>query len=110
KRRIPVQHLVIETQMVEPNDQIRSLQVLDQLIDLRFAVDLVLVARRAVGHPYAHAHPANLAPAAHFISRFLRLQIEIENVLHRQTVVSQLALPTPHALAKSELAEDEGQA
>src|SRR5205823_13994544 len=58
------------------------LQFADQAVHLLFPVYPVALARRAVGHPDAHAHSTDLVPAAHLVGRLLRFQIKINRVLH----------------------------
>src|SRR5512137_2295945 len=45
-------------------------------------VDLVFASGSAEGHTYAHPHPADLVPAAHFFCRALRFQVKINNIPH----------------------------
>ena len=56
KRRVAVQHFVVESQVVEADNQIRSLQILDEVVHLFFAVNFIFAVRRAERHPDAHAH------------------------------------------------------
>jgi hypothetical protein len=80
KDGITVEDFVIEAEVVEADDEIGAKQFGDELIDLLFAIDPVLAARRAVGHADAHAHVANIVPPADFVRGFLRFQVEIDNV------------------------------
>src|SRR5256885_14720164 len=77
-----LQHFVIESQIVEANHQVRALHFGDEIVDLLFAVNPVVAARRAVSDPDAHSHLADLVPAADFLRRLLRFQIKIDDVLH----------------------------
>src|SRR5205823_9248802 len=64
------------------NHQVRAQQFGDEVIDLFFAVDAVVAARRAVSYSDAHLHPADFVPAADVFRRLLRFQIKIDDVLH----------------------------
>ena len=79
--RIAVQHLVIESQIIEAHHEIGALQVGDQVIHLLLAVYFIFAGSSAVSHAHAHAHLGNVAPAAYFLGGFLRFQVEIDDVL-----------------------------
>ena len=81
ERRVAVQHFVIEPQIVEPDDQIRPLQIRDEFAHGFFMINFVFAARRIEGDADAHAHFGNVVPPADFIGGFLGFQIEINDAL-----------------------------
>jgi hypothetical protein len=82
---VAVEDFVIEAEIVEADDKVCAHEFTDQIFDLGFAVDFVIAARGAVGDADAHAHVAHAIPTAHFISRFLRFEVEVNDVLHERT-------------------------
>ncbi len=56
ERRVAVQHLVIEPQIVEADDEIGALQIRDEVVHLLLAVNFVIAARGAERDADAHAH------------------------------------------------------
>src|SRR6266496_3361121 len=91
QRRVTVQHFVVEAQIVKPDYQVGALQLGDEVVHLAFAIDSVVAPCRAVGHADAHPHPADLVPAADFLGRLLRFQIEIDDVSHDHATRSPCA-------------------
>jgi len=77
-----VQHLVIETQIVEADHEVRAQQFVDEFIHFLFRINPVLPARRAVSHPHAHPHVTDFAPAPDFIGGLLCFEIEVNDVFH----------------------------
>jgi hypothetical protein len=80
---VAVEDFVIEAKVVETDDEIGAHQLVDEVVDLLFAVDFVIAARGAVGDAHAHAHVADIIPATHFVGRLLGFQIEIDNIFGR---------------------------
>jgi hypothetical protein len=80
ERRVAVQHFVVKPQIVEADDHVGALQFPEQIVDLRFAENFIFARQTAARHADAHLHLRNIAPAADFIRRLLRFQIEINNV------------------------------
>jgi hypothetical protein len=77
---VAVEDFVIETKVVEADDEVGAHEFVDEVVDLLFAVDFVIAARGAVGDADAHAHVADVIPATHFVGRLLGFQIEIDNI------------------------------
>ena len=77
-----MQHLVVEPQIVETDDQVGALQIRDEIVHLFLAVNLVIAARGAERHADAHAHVVMWLQPPTSSADFLRFQIEINNVLH----------------------------
>ena len=82
KNVVADEHFVVETKIVETDDEVRLPQLVDQRIDVAFRVDLVRAARRAVGDADRHPHVPDSVPAADFIGGLLGFKIEIDDVLH----------------------------
>jgi len=78
---IIMQNFVIESEVVETDYQIGPLQFGEEVVDLFFAVNPVSATSGAVGDADAHAHLANIVPAADFVRRLLCFKIEVDDVL-----------------------------
>src|SRR5207249_6395213 len=50
------------------------------------------------GHSHTHAHPADVVPAADFVGGLLRLQIEIDDVLHEPSNTNSLFRAGPGSI------------
>ena len=62
---VAVKDFVIESNMIEANDQIRTHQLINQLVNPVFSIDLVCLSGRAVGDPNTHFHIPNVIPSTH---------------------------------------------
>jgi hypothetical protein len=80
---VAVEDFVIETEMVETDDEVGALEFREKVVDLFFAVNFIVAARGGISNAHAHAHGANLVPTADILGGFLRFQVEINDVLHR---------------------------
>jgi hypothetical protein len=80
---VAVKDLVVEAEIVKTDHEIGPKQFGDELVDLFFAVDFVIAASSAVGHADAHAHVADVIPAAYFVGGLLRFQIKVDNIFGR---------------------------
>jgi len=78
-----LQHRVIKALAVEADHEIGAAQFFDERVHVAFAIDFIFAASGAVGHADAHPHVADIVPAADFISRLLRFEIEIDNVFEQ---------------------------
>ena len=80
--RVAHEHLVIEIDHIETDDEIRALQLPDEFMHALLAVNRVFSGARAVSRSNRHSHGGFFVPSARVIRRALRFQIEINNI-HR---------------------------
>ena len=77
---VPFEHLVVEADVVEADDQIGTFELLDERGSLVLGVDAVLVQHRAEGTGHRDAHLVLVAPATDVIGRAACFQVEINDV------------------------------
>jgi hypothetical protein len=75
-------NLVIEIYDVEPNYEVCTKQLLNQIVDSLFRIDPILGQIRTIGDSKRHSHVSLSFPTADIVRGALSFQIEVNNV-HR---------------------------
>ncbi len=66
-RRVPMQDLIVEAQVIESHHQIGPLEFTEEFVDLGFPIDPIATARGCVRHRQTHSHVPDAVPASHFV-------------------------------------------
>ncbi len=74
------QNFVIEIDDIESNDEVRTKQLLNQIVNSVLRIDPILGQIRAIGDPKRHAHVPFFLPTAYVVRCALSFQIEVNNV------------------------------